>query len=111
MSRVERYVELINKRNDLIEKRCNGESWAEICNYPENRAWYLKNIAFLDFQIIKAANGIVAKLNLPCEAPKDIKEVYANPWLDKLYKEKNCVQLEIDIDAALEKAREEELTM
>ena len=64
MQGIEIFVDLINKRDGLIEKHCNGETWAELCNYPEHRDWYIKNIAFLDFQIINVANAIIERYGI-----------------------------------------------
>lgn len=85
MNRVKKFVNLINKRDNLIEKHCNGECWAELCNYPEERDWYCKNILPIDDEIVKVANGIIAKFSIPCPQQKNIREVYANNWLNRLF--------------------------
>ena len=80
------FVKLINKRDKLMEEHCNGESFAELCNYPEERDWYCKNIAPIDQQIISLANQIIEKMNLPCPKQKSLREVYSNTHLDEIYK-------------------------
>ena len=93
-NRVKKFLELINERDEKIEKHCNGESWAELCNYPEERDWYTKNIYPLDENIVKAANGIIAKFSIPCKEVKTVKDVYSNYWLLKFIEKNKTVQNE-----------------
>ena len=86
MKIAKQFVNLINKRDNLMKKHCNGASFAELCNYPEERAWYCENIMQYDKKIIKLANELIEKLNLPCQKQKSLRDVYSNPHLDEIYK-------------------------
>ena len=85
---IKKFLKLVNKRDALMEKHCKNQSWAELSNYPEERAWYTETISPLDKQIINIANLIVAKFNLPCKKIKTIAEAYANQSLYELVKGK-----------------------
>ena len=94
---IEVFVNTIDVRDNKMEKHCDGESWAELANYPEERDWYSKNIGTLDDMIVKLANLLIKEKGIPCEEQKDIHDVYENEYLKKLYrteKEKKLQELE-----------------
>ena len=82
------FKKLIEERETKLEEKANGESWAELFNYPENRFWYTENISPLDDKIVNVANGIIIKFSIPCEKVEDIRDVYNNDWLMRLTEEK-----------------------
>lgn len=88
-NRVRKFLELVNERDAKMEEHCKGVSWAELCNYPDEREWYTNNIFPLDTKIVDAANGIIAKFSIPCKQAKTVAEVYSNQWLLKLVKPNN----------------------
>ena len=88
-NRVKKFLELVNERDSKLEEHCKGESWAELCNYPEEREWYAQTISPIDEKIVQIANGIIAKFSIPCKQAKTVADVYANQWLLKLVKPNN----------------------
>lgn len=80
----EKLSKLISKRDEIMEEHCQEYSWAELCNYPDEREWYTKNVYPLDEQIIRLANLLIAKFSIPCKTVKHISEVYSNEWLMKI---------------------------
>ena len=88
-NRVNKFLELINQRDEKMEEHCKDISWAELCNYPEERDWYTKNIFPLDQQIVSVANGIIAKFSIPCKEVKTVRDVYSNYWLLKFVEKNN----------------------
>ena len=89
VNKVNEFIKLINKRDSALEEHCNGASWTEISNYPEERNWYVTNISPLDYKIIDVANCIIAKFTIPCKMAENIIDVYSNEWLIRLYNQ-NC---------------------
>lgn len=83
-NRVKTFLGLVDERDAKIEEHCKEESWAELCNYPEEREWYTKNIYPLDEKIVIVANSIIAKFSMPCKQVKTVADVYSNKWLKKL---------------------------
>lgn len=83
MNSINKFLELINKRDNLIGEHCKkqGQCWAELCNYPEERDWYCKNIVSIDYKIVKLANQIISKNKLPCDLAKTVRDVYNNHTL------------------------------
>lgn len=79
--------ELINKREQLLAEHCKNQSWAELCNYPEERDWYIKTIWPVDKQVIMAANTVIVKFSIPCKPAKYIHDVYSNKWLEPYTKQ------------------------
>ena len=79
--------ELIKKREQLLQEHCKDSSWAELCNYPQERYWYSNNIWPIDNQIIIKANALIAKFSIPCKPAKSIHDVYSNKWLDPYTKQ------------------------
>ena len=95
-NRVKKFLELINERDKKIAEHCNNESWAELCKYPDERDWYIKNIFSMDEEIIQVANSIIAKFSIPCKNTKTLADVFSNKWLMKLIekdttKEEDCL--------------------
>ena len=62
---VEKFNELIRRRELTIESHCKSmdSSWAELCNYPEERDWYVREINPIDQEIIAITNSIIYHLN------------------------------------------------
>lgn len=93
-------VELITKRENLMEDHFKGISALEAFNYPEHRFWYTENIAPIDEKIVNTANSLIVKLSMPCKKQKSIHDVYNNKWLEyyikesKQSKESNTTDLE-----------------
>ena len=93
-NRVEKFITLINERDTKIAEHCKDFSWTELCNYPEERDWYTKNIHPIDEKIVDVANSIIAKFSIPCRTAKTIADVYSNQWLTRFIKPKQETQKE-----------------
>ena len=92
-NRVDKFIELVDERDTKMAEHCKNQSWAELCNYPEERDWYTKNIYPIDEQIVEVANAIIVKFSIPCRKAKTIAEVYSNQWIMRLVeKQKECVE-------------------
>lgn len=84
-----KFEKLINERDAKMSAHCQEYSWATLCNYPDEREWYTKNIWPIDQEIIRLANILIVKFSIPCRAVKQISDVYSNQWLMKFIEKKD----------------------
>ena len=95
---VKKLKQVIDKRDSIMTEHCKGESWAELCNYPEERFWYTKNVSPLDEKIVDIANAVIVKFSIPCKNVKTVAEVYSNEWIYKLiFEDKEKQEEELSI--------------
>lgn len=78
------FIKALKNRKKLISGHY-GEKMNEKLNEPQEREYYAKYIAPLDFEVVYYGKSVLHKLDGTSERIKTVRDVYESPYLMKLY--------------------------